>query len=112
MGIVPRHSQVRKFLMKKKTIRNPGPGWGAIRSALDRTTGSRRYFNCVRVLKCQGVHVPGARKEPAVSIALDEYVLTTMSYPDVQKVALGFENDHIRDHPSQFFFVSQIGNWW
>ena len=53
------------------------------------------------VLQCQGI--PGARKEPDISIALDEYVVLK-TYPDIQKVALGFENDHIRDHPSQFFF--------
>ena len=48
----------------------------------------------------------GVREEPAISIALDEYVLKT--YPDVQKVALGFENDHIRDQRSHFYFVSQM----
>ena len=62
---------------------------------------------------CEGFKVSGytrSKKEPARSIALDEYVLKT--YPDVQKVALGFENDHIRDQRSHFYFVSQMCNWW
>ena len=67
-----------------------------------------RYFPCVAVLKCQGI--PGARKEPVVSIALDGYVVET--YPGVQKVALGVENDHIRDQRSQVFSVAQNRNWW
>jgi hypothetical protein len=62
---------------------------------------------------CEGFKQSGctrSKKEPAVSIALDEYLLKTC--PDVQKVALDFENDHIRDHPSQDIFVSQMCYWW
>ena len=54
----------------------------------------------------EGLKVPGytrSKKITCVSIALVEYVLET--YPDVQKVALGVENDHIRDQHSQFFCV-------
>ena len=61
----------------KKTIRNPEPGWGAMRGALASEIGSlgtvpMAILLLCEVVKCQGIS--GARKEPAVSIALERCV--------------------------------------
>ena len=84
----------------EKSDPHPGPvgdGYGA----LDRNTDTSSGEVPSSVLKCQDT--PGARKIPDISIALDEYALKT--YPDVQKVALSVEIEHIRGQLSHFFVV-------
>ena len=57
---------------------------------------------CLQNAEARGLY-PGNNKHYAHSIAPEGYLLKT--YPDAQKVVLGFESELFRDHRSQFFFV-------
>ena len=60
------------------------------------------------VLKCQGI--PGARKLPAISIALDEYVFKT--YPDIKKSHWASRTITFAANYLYFFLYPQNRKWW